>query len=684
MSGDLQWMEDGAPFSPRFNDRYHSHHEGGLAQSVGSFLHGCGLPGQWQGKAQWRILETGFGLGLNFLSTWHTWRQDPQRCGRLHFISTEAYPVRAAAILKAAQNGYPSLLPLAQALAHQYKDMHSGIHRLRFEDGRVQLTLAIGDAKTMLREQGWQADSVYLDGFSPSVNPDIWDEHTLKAIARCCIAGHTTLATWCVARQVRDTLAQCGFAVERVPGSPPKKHNLRALYQPGWQPKHTAADARLRAFPDLSLLSTLPAGQRQCVVIGAGLAGAGMAWHMAQRGWQVTVLDQATMPAAGASALPAGLFAPHVSPDDAPLSRLTRAGLRATTHAAAALLQRGQEWDNCGVLEHRIGKKAGLPPVAAGASDATHIPSTATRLATAAERMQCGLEPPAAAPAASLHPALWHSEAGWLKPARLVRALLQHPNIRWQANSRVHAIAELPNAAPHGLSGHACGGLSIWQAQDAEGNTLAQAPCMVVASAFESAALLAPWRSQPSTQPLPLNRVRGQVAYGFLPNSQAMADAALPMTPVNGKGSFVCVPAQNDAEDHAQWLWVSGGTFERDTQETPPTGQERAKALAENRQRLPTLMPAAGAALAQQLFTPEAQTWWGMRCTVPDRTPAYGPVSSLPNRQGLLVAAGLGSRGISLALLCADILASAIHNEPLPVEKSLARLVSTQRFAPSA
>ena len=151
----MQWLADGSPYSPQFGDRYHSHAGGGLAQAQGCFLQGCGLPEAWRGQRQWRILETGFGLGLNFLATWQAWRDDPQRCDRLHFISTEAWPVSAQDLLAAARSRYPQLLPLAEELALQYRDLHSGIHRLSFEQQRVHLTLAIGSAHEYLRSEGW-------------------------------------------------------------------------------------------------------------------------------------------------------------------------------------------------------------------------------------------------------------------------------------------------------------------------------------------------------------------------------------------------------------------------------------------------------------------------------------------------------------------------------------------------
>ena len=309
MSEPIDWLPDGTPYSPRFGDRYHSEN-GGLDQARRVFLQGCGLPAAWAGQPQWRVLETGFGFGLNFLVTWSAWRADPQRPRLLHFISTEAWPVSAADLLRAT-SAHPELAPLAEQLHAQWWGLLPGVHRLAFEEGRVLLTLYVGDAQEMLRQQAPTADSVYLDGFSPSVNPDIWSAHTLKAVARCCRRG-TQLATWTIARAVRDALAECGFEVQRVPGVPPKRDNLHATYNPRWEPR-----ARTATLPDVAPLAS--AQHQHCLVIGGGLAGAAAAASLARRGWQVQVLDQAAEPAAGASGLPAGVFAPHVSPDDAVL-----------------------------------------------------------------------------------------------------------------------------------------------------------------------------------------------------------------------------------------------------------------------------------------------------------------------------------------------------------------------------
>ena len=86
MSEPIDWLPDGTPYSPRFGDRYHSEN-GGLDQARRVFLQGCGLPAAWADQPQWRVLETGFGFGLNFLVTWAAWRAAGRRRSRARIPS---------------------------------------------------------------------------------------------------------------------------------------------------------------------------------------------------------------------------------------------------------------------------------------------------------------------------------------------------------------------------------------------------------------------------------------------------------------------------------------------------------------------------------------------------------------------------------------------------------------------
>lgn len=624
MAEPIHWLDDGTPYSPRFSDRYHSEQGVALAQAREVFLQGCGLPEDWAGRPQWRILETGFGLGLNFLVTWAAWRADPQRPALLHFVSLEAWPVSADDMLRVALR-HPELAELAQLLHAQYWGLLPGVHRLALDDGQVLLTLCVGDAQALLRSQNWTVDSVYLDGFNPACNPELWSAQTLKAIARCCRRG-TRLATWTVARPVRDALTQWGFTVAKVPGVPPKRHNLQATFDPRWEPRQSSTAMQAAAVVTAAT---------DCLVIGGGLAGAAVAASLARRGWQVQVLDRAPAPAAGASGLPAGLFCPHISPDDSVISRLSRSGIRVLLAQARNLLQEGLDWQASGVLEHRLEGRLGLSP---HWHDGPGVDWS--RLADADQLFAAHLPPDATA--------CWHVQAGWIRPARLVAALLAQPGITWQGSTEV---ARLHCTEVEGRL--------QWQALDAHAQVLAQAPLVVVAAGFDSRALLG--------EHLPLQALRGQISWGV---QDAALDVALPPFPVNGEGNLV---AHIPLEDGRR-AWYLGSTFERDIHTLPPTNAERQQAHAVNSQRLRGLLPAVAPVLAPAV----AHHWAAVRCTAPDRLPVVGPLDSaaLP---GLWVSTAMGARGLTLSLLCGELLAARLHGEPLPLDAKLAQALAVER-----
>ena len=68
-----------------------------------------------------------------------------------------------------------------------------------------------------------------------------------------------------------------------------------------------------------------------------------------------------------------------------------------------------------------------------------------------------------------------------------------------------------------------------------------------------------------------------------------------------------------------------------------------------------------------------------MRCTAPDRLPIVGPVdpAHLP---GLWVNTAMGARGLTLALLCGELLAARLQGEPLPLDARLAKALGTGRL----
>ncbi|WP_231733957.1 FAD-dependent 5-carboxymethylaminomethyl-2-thiouridine(34) oxidoreductase MnmC [Limnohabitans sp. Rim47] len=390
----------------------------------------------------------------------------------------------------------------------------------------------------------------------------------------------------------------------------------------------------------------------QALVIGAGLSGSAVAHSLALRGWAVTVIDQAKGIGAGASGLPAGLAAPHVSPDDNVLSRITRAGVQATLQRAQTLLQRGTDWAPTGVLEHNLAGKRRLPTAKSDQHNTQDNTQDSTPDSPHEGSVQASAEQVAAAGLPLGTPALWHEQAGWIRPRQLVAAQLQTPGVQVLWQHKANTIERRGD---------------LWRVTDAQGRALGQAPLLVVASAFDSLALLQPLPGFA----VPLNPLRGQVSFGHMHDLNDAQRQLLPPFPVNGHGSFISGVPTPDGQPG----WFIGSTFERNCEQAPVREEDHAA----NQLRLATLLPNLGAAMQQQFGPAHIHGWAGLRCTLPNRLPAVGPIDSqrLP---GLWLCTGMGARGISLAVLCGELTAAWLCNTPLPLAPSLAKHLAAERY----
>lgn len=628
----LAFDASGTPYSREFGDVYHSAASGpGQARQV--FLHGNDLPTRWRRAHAFTIVETGFGLGLNFLTTWDAWRADPQRCRRLHFVSVERHPF-SGEDLAALHQRLPEFSALSAALRASWPLLTPGLHRLHFDDARVTLTLAFADVVDALHDLRLTADAFYLDGFAPERNPEMWSAATMKALSRLA-APAATAATWSVAREVRESLTAAGFSVDRRAGFGGKREMLVARFAPRWPVR------RLPAAPP-----QWP--QRHAIVVGAGLAGAAVASRLAARGWGIDLVDRGATPSGGASALHAGVFQPHVSRDDSLLSRLSRAGFLYSIREWPAALESGPSppLRHCGVLqladgpanEARVAATAAM--LAYPCAYAEYVPRDAARALASAEVRIGGW---------------WFPLAGCVQPAALVAAQLAAsagpPTLRLRRE-----VATLDRAGER------------WRARDAAGAIIAEAPVVVLANAHDAARLV-------DLGGDPLQRVRGQQSY--LPTPPFAA----PPVVVGGDGYVL--PALDGVA-------VAGATYDLDASSPYPDAESHAINLARAERMLP------GSTLRVDPATLSGGV--GFRGVATDRLPMVGALvevataraqaaaltgahtADLPRTRGLYAAFAFASRGLVWTLIAAELLASQLDGEPLPLEGALVDAIDPGRF----
>lgn len=616
------------PRSPHYDDIYHPL-AGALAQARHVFLHGNGLPQRWAGRALFTVLETGFGLGHNFLATWDAWRCDPARCERLRYVAVERHPLTAADLQRA--HAASALPDLAEALLTAWPPLTPNLHLLHFEEGRVQLLLALGDIAALLPGLRLQADAFFLDGFAPARNPAMWQPRVMKALAALA-APNATLASWSAASALRTDLGSAGFVPRLAPGTGGKREITLADWAPRFTPRRPP---------------TMAAAGRDAVVVGAGLAGAAAAQALARLGWRVTVFDRHPAPAAETSGNPAGLFHGTLNADDGPYARLFRSAALCAHAEYTSAVATGKVPGSTGGLLRLVLEPGGLADMRALLQRLGLPPGYVDALPAHAAATLAGV------PLA--HPAWHYPGGGWVDPAAWVRHALSDPGVRFVGGVAVGSLARRGET---------------WQLCDAAGQPLAQVPTVVLANAAAAAQLLVPL----GHAPWPLHHTRGQVTHwaGRHPLQLPVAGDGYAI-PLGGGSGLLC-----GATREAGWPGENGAL--------PAVREADHHHNLQRLQRLTGLQPPADTSLWQ------GRAGWRLHSN--DRLPIAGALPLavmppgqrldqarlLPRTSGLFVLTALGARGLTLAPLLARLVAAQASGTPWPLEQDLADAVDPGRW----
>jgi len=649
---------DGTPRSAEYGDVYHPR-SGALAQARHVFLDGDALAARWRDKDRFVVLETGFGLGNNFLATWAAWRADRNRCRQLHFISIEESPATRTTFASLPRE--TSVSALAQELAAQWPPLTCNLHRISLDGGAIELLLAFGAVDAWLPQLVAEVDAFFLDGFAPARNPAMWDARVFKAMARLA-APDATVATWSAARAVRDGLRSAGFAVDKAPGIGGKRDITRGRFAPGFRPRPSPR----RGAAAIAVMSSAGAGQAMSprsapdavsateapvVIVGAGLAGCALARALAERGVRSLLIERGTAVAAEASGNAAGIFHGVVHGGDGRHARFHRAAaLSASACVRAAIERRGVPGSTAGLLrvetERPLAEMQDLIEAQGLAADYVEALD-----ADAASRL-------AGVP---LRSAAWHFQgAGWVDPRALAESWLV------DAGTSARLRLQCSAASLHRVD-------AGWEIRGPSGATITQAPVVVLCNGSGALGAGTPW---------PIRRQRGQVS----------ALATTELTPIGAPrlaiaGAGYVVPA----DDGTAWFGASSAWDDEDP-------ALRAQDQQRNLDRLAALL-----GLAEPPPLDRLGGRVGFRWAIEDRLPIIGAVPArvaesmapgfvgarsprwdqprfVARAPGLFVCCALGSRGIASAALGAEVLAAAIVGAPLPAEADLLDAIDPARF----
>ncbi|MBM7455068.1 tRNA 5-methylaminomethyl-2-thiouridine biosynthesis bifunctional protein [Oceanisphaera litoralis] len=643
-TASLDWNDQGTPVAAAFDDVYFSN-DNGLAETRHVFLGHNGLPERWvdHDRPLFVVAETGFGTGLNVLATWQAFidyrRQHPQgNARRLHLISVEKFPLTRAD-LQQALGQWPELSILSERLLAEYPPAVNGCHRL-WLDENVCLDLWLGDVAEVLPQMeaglAGKVDAWYLDGFAPSKNPEMWTPELFRQLARLARNG-ATLATFTAAGFVRRGLNEAGFKVTRVKGFGRKREMLagvrgsdnRAPYPTPWFWRR-------------------PGRSGHTLIVGAGIAGASLAYALTRRGQRVTLLEQHAAPAMGASGNRQAAIYPLLNGEHDCLSQFFLQAFLFGRRALPALAERhafSHDW--CGVVQLAYNDKS------AAKIDkllASRFPSALLQPLTAKQvNVRTGI-------AANL-PGIEYPLGGWVCPFELTAALLAEAQKSGLLDC--HYQIRVETLTPEENHWHLT----------TEGQSF-RADNVVLASGHE----VTRW---PQTRALALSPVRGQVNYQ--PSSPS----------ITALKTVVCYEGYlTPAWQGTHCVGASYGRRQSALNYREQDEQENLHKLVRTLPALDDLTPAAGAGRVS--VRAACRDHLPLAGAAPDKARQLAQYDKMPRRKwealpladdhaGLYVMSGMGSRGLCSAPLLAELMAAQLLDEPYPLSQAQLAVLNPNR-----
>ncbi len=200
-------------YLPEMNETYHSKF-GAKTESEYVFIR-AGY--QYVAKSQIRILEIGFGTGLNVLLTYMAHLKDKRK---IFYESLEKYPLPQKIIKEI--NVYKET---------EVKEIFSIIHNVPWQEDVAlskRFVLHKNQIDLLDFESKKNFDLIYFDAFAPDKQPEMWSERVFEKMYMA-LNKNGVLVTYSAKGSVRRTMQAVGFSVERLPGPPGKREMLRAV-----------------------------------------------------------------------------------------------------------------------------------------------------------------------------------------------------------------------------------------------------------------------------------------------------------------------------------------------------------------------------------------------------------------------------------------------------------------------
>lgn len=218
MRKEILQTKDGSNtlFVPELNETYHSTN-GALQESIHVFINEGLL---YRNLKNIKILEVGFGSGLNALTTFVS-ATDSGLC--VNYTSLEAHPLKWDSVAKL---NYTEL----DGMRNHY-DVFKKMHTCSW-DKKVPISVNFSLSKLNLKLQDITFenafDLIYFDAFAPQIQPELWTNAIFQLVFKS-MRSKGVLVTYCAKGSVKRSLKAVGFELQSIPGPPGKREMSRAV-----------------------------------------------------------------------------------------------------------------------------------------------------------------------------------------------------------------------------------------------------------------------------------------------------------------------------------------------------------------------------------------------------------------------------------------------------------------------
>ena len=404
-------MKNNTLFSEEFDDLYSSS-QGAVAECNHVFIKGNNLKERFENleeNSRFYIGEIGFGIGINFITTCMAWLNYVKQDQVLEFYSFDKYLFRLSDFRK-LNDSYPELKEYIAELELNYPRNIQGVQKIPLFDGRIILNLIVGEIENTQKyiKLMNNVDAWYLDGFSPSKNPDLWSIKLLKYIYKSC-HEETTFSTYTSSGLVKNNLTESGFNHKRTKGFLDKRHMLKG---------------KVVKEQKKNPLNT------KVAVIGSGIVGCILSYILAKKGMEVDLYEKSDNICSGASSHELLVTYPRLSAHDTAFGSFTLHSYIFATNFYKRL--KTDAWKRTGVII------------------LNHDAATEKRHASLLEKRADGeiyrfIDPVEASEISGIDiklNGLIYEDAGYILPEEMCKFLLESPKINVFTSSQIKNITK--------------------------------------------------------------------------------------------------------------------------------------------------------------------------------------------------------------------------------------------------